>query len=93
VWINEVSIAIKSYLARLPSLGEVFQRALKFKTSGEGKDYSLYLSDLYRMLNLFGLLFPGLTNCLNAIGRYFLKTSPYFLEFYKTLKEELLLGY
>lgn len=77
-WICDVVIAIKSYLARLPSAEEVFKRALNFKNGKCEKNFEIYLSDLYRLLNVFGLLFPGLTASLNIVGRYYLKTSPYY---------------
>lgn len=72
---------------------DVFKRALSLRKANGDKNYQVYLSDLYRLLNLFGLLFPGLTNSLNIIGRYYLKTSPYYQEFYKIVKEEIMLGY
>jgi hypothetical protein len=71
-------------------VGDLFQRAgaavKNERSTGE-------LSDLYRLMNVMGLLFPHLNSALNTIGRYYMKSSPYFLEFYRTLREELLLGY
>lgn len=38
-------------------------------------------------------MFPGITNGVNTIGRYYAKTHLYFTEFYNTIKDEILFGY
>ena len=77
-WLWELSISVKSYLARLSSVDDVLKRALNFKNKRGETDNQLYLQDMYRLLNAYGLLFPGITSSLNIIGRYYIKTSPYF---------------
>lgn len=77
-WVWDLTIAIRSYLARLSSMEDVYKRALSLKNKNVEKYPNVYLSDLYRLLNVYGLLFPGLTTSLNIIGRYYLKTSPYY---------------
>lgn len=77
-WVLDLAIAIRSYLARLSSMEDVYKRALSLKNKNVDKNPNVYLSDLYRLLNVYGLLFPGLTTSLNIIGRYYLKTSPYY---------------
>ena len=57
-----------------------------YKQSKSDRSHACNLPDLYRILNVFGLLFPAVTNCLNIIGRYYAKTYLYFTEFYKTIK-------
>ena len=51
------------------------------------------LSNLFKLINVFGLLFPNFNNGINTVGRYYMKTHLFVLEFYKVLKEEVLLGY
>ena len=46
-------------------------------------------ADLFLTINLLNLLFPFLVNTVNTIGRYYLKTSSYFKDFYKTICEHL----
>ena len=77
-WLWDLTIAIRSYLARLSSVDDVFKRALNLKKKKGETNSQLYLQDLYRLLNAYGLLFPRMTASLNIIGRYYLKTSPYF---------------
>lgn len=77
-WVWDLTIAIRSYLGRLSSMEDVYKRALSLKNKNVEKNPNVYLSDLYRLLNVYGLLFPGLTTSLNIIGRYYLKTSPYY---------------
>jgi hypothetical protein len=77
-WLWELTIAVRSYLARLSSVDDVFKRALNFKNKRGEAECQLYLQDMYRLLNVYGLLFPGITTSLNVIGRYYFKTSPYF---------------
>lgn len=87
-WIRELAISMKSYLVRLPSVGDVLRRALP-RLAEKGKDFKRWLSDLYLLINLLGLLFPFLTNAFNTYGRYYLKPNSYFHEFYRVISEQL----
>jgi hypothetical protein len=51
------------------------------------------LSDLFLVVNLLRLLFPFVTNAFCTIGRYYLKSNPYFKEFYKAVAVHLLFHY
>lgn len=49
--------------------------------------------DLYLLLNQLSLLFPALPSSVNTFGRYYRSTSPYFSEFYKVIRTEILIVY
>lgn len=73
-------------------MGPVFYRALDKEARGE-LPLATMLSDLYLLINLINLLFPFLTNAVNTVGRYYLKTNLYFKEFYRSVNEHLLFSY
>jgi hypothetical protein len=51
------------------------------------------LSDLYLVINTLGVLFPSTTNAINTVGRYYLKTNPFYNEFYNVLRKHLVIAY
>jgi hypothetical protein len=75
--ITEMFISCKSYLIRLPSVSDIFRRALKIDKISS-IEFNNYQSDLFRMMNLLALLFSSVNNILNTVGRYYLKEHPYF---------------
>jgi hypothetical protein len=44
-------------------------------------------------MNQFSLLFPFLNTAINTVGRYYRETLPYYKEFYRVWRSEVLLGY
>lgn len=81
---------MKSYLIKLPSVGDVLRRAAKPLEVQGSDSFRRWLSDLYLLINLLGLLFPYMTNAFNTFGRYYLKPGSYFAEFYRVISEQLL---
>lgn len=91
-WFSNLYTAYISYLAKLPSVSEVYVRA---KSSGNGKiiDKKTQLVDLFRIVNQLCLLLDALINTFNTIGRYYKNSKNVYFKLYKTLSSEFLILY
>jgi hypothetical protein len=76
--------AYVSYLAKLPSVGEVYVRARR-----EGEvwyDGSTLLVDLFRLLNQLNLIISPMISVFNTVGRYYMKRKKIYLPMYRLLR-------
>jgi hypothetical protein len=91
-WFNNLYTAYITYLAKLPSVSEVYLRA---KCSGSGKtiDKKTQLIDLFRIVNQLCLLLDALISTFNTIGRYYKPSKNVYLQLYKIISSEFLLLY
>jgi hypothetical protein len=76
-WLEGLSRCLVAYLAKMPSLVEVYHRALSCK-SEEKEFFKIIQTDFFLLLNQLSLLFPFLNNSMNSIGRYYKHSNPYF---------------
>lgn len=74
-WIDEPIVACISYLVKVPSITDLFIRALNCNNA---QPLTTYLSDCFRIINQVNLLFPNLNNTINTIGRYYMTNNHYF---------------
>lgn len=92
-WIKEITISLKSYLKRLPSCRDILMRINCTKNTMNKVNCYHMVSDLYRLLNVANLLFPGLTIGINIVGRYYKDKLHYFTYFFNAINEEIMQGY
>jgi hypothetical protein len=73
------------------SVADIYHRAKSYKAHCIGE--STLQSDLFRLLNVYSLLFPLLSQMTNTVGRYFREDYQCFIDFYRTMRNELFMGY
>lgn len=91
-WFNNLYTAYISYLAKLPSVSEVYLRA-KFSGNGIKIDKKTQLVDLFRIVNQLCLLLDALINTFNTIGRYYKNSKNVYYKLYTIISTEFLLLY
>ena len=91
-WFCKLYAAYISYLAKLPSVSEVYLRA-KNNASGKAIGKETQLIDLFRIVNQLCLLLDALISTFNTIGRYYKNSKNVYLKLYKIISGEFRLLY
>lgn len=91
-WFKNLYTGYISYLARLPSVSEVYIRA-RNTLDGTKIDRKSQLVDMFRIVNQVGLFLEPLINAFNVVGRYYKSSKDVYMRLYKTISSELLLLY
>ena len=89
LWFKHLYTGYISYLAKLPSISEVYIRAKK-TIEGTKIDKKSQLVDMFRIVNQVGLFLESLINAFNAVGRYYKSSKEVYMRLYKTISSELL---
>jgi hypothetical protein len=80
-----------TYLGRMSSLGDIYQRALGYKTMIIGE--TTMQTDLFRLINAYSMLVPTFCQVTSTVGRYFKEDYPCYQNLYKIMRGELGMGY
>lgn len=67
LWFKEFCTAYSSYLMRLPTMSDIYSKLI---CGNLAISQNSHLTQLFRLTNMIGCLFPALTNAMNVVGRY-----------------------
>jgi hypothetical protein len=84
-WFLPFYAAYVTYLAKLPSIGDVYLRAKKGDVAKISCDKLLI--DVFRLVNQMNLLTEALSSTFNTIGRYYKEQVKVYRPLYKVLWE------
>ena len=83
-WVKELTICCITYLGRVASIADIYHRTMSYKMTIIGE--KTMMSDLFRLLNVYSLLFPLLGHVTSTVGRYCRDEYPCFSDFYRTMR-------